>query len=1003
MATEFIKSCCRGCFYGETEKHNVSVEAKTAVSSSQKTAVCVPPLTSVCVKPQVGCTEDYLLSKLPSDGKQVPFVVPKFTLSYIQPRTQGTPSHLEELEGSARASFGDRKAELSGSSHPGSSYDVYNPFYMYQHISPDLSRRFPPTSEVTRLYGSDTITLSGDERDLGRLNVKVFYNSSAEQIWITVLQCKDLSWPSSYGDTPAISIKGVLTLPKPVHFKSSAKEGSNTIEFMETFVFAIKLQSLQSVRLVFKVQTQTPRKKTIGDVMKHFDCVNQGVSTKNEILRLYLTSDDVFSDQIYWLIDIPRENITKSKDIAAVEEWIVRIYLQHGLNTYTTEGTLLDTIREPILQWNLGTVLTEVNIRKLFPHVVGLRATKCPCANDVALLGFVLNSAFNGVYIGLSISGFWLYDETQWYNLTETIYSKVGEGHIELSVVDIVLTNHFLVILTSLGLFVSGDLRHPQHSDLKVWFSIDGGNTFELLADFHDDIIKNTYHSFYNSEIIFVSQSGQVYLTKAGLHRYSKIGSIADNIFTLYYDHMGFIHKLTLGRFEANGNSISIFGQAVDMGFETALAPEYITINEMIFYAYVPANEPQDSIHTKKFSNIHLGKVINSKKTGNAYIRKLLQHNTPEGFLSAVIAEIIEPFDLEDVKESSCLSSSLSIKQDGKFYKLTLDLQSVVSSFQDSDIEKTVVIPGYSSFLITSIVDGNNALAMATMPERVPNNMTFVKDSWFLYDFGERNGREWKIYTKPCNYLFQQDDNTLSLSVLRYIDLGKSQTLGIKVIPHSKGAHTLEVPLLKAIVGNPNLLDVKVKGSFDNTDRYIMEISAASKTFLQGSTSLALIIWEASTDCFVTTFIPTLKSSCSYLKSMRHKPSSIISRGDWLEGFYTGSRDFNTVKILPANYRPPSSMGVAIPLTDNFYHADPSKPIPRNLFPKSKIYVDEVPLQFPGHMLIAIATAVVLVCLIYATFMFRIRAVNPGERYRKFIIRNKLNLPNISTSQLPKL
>ncbi|KAF6352546.1 tandem C2 domains, nuclear [Rhinolophus ferrumequinum] len=285
MATEFIKSCCRGCFYGETEKHGFSVEKdfKTAVSNSQNTTVCIAPLTSVSVKPQLGCTEDYLLSKLPSDGKEVPFVVPRFKLSYIQPSTQGTLSHLEELEGSARASFGDRKVELSSSSHHGSNYDVYNPFYMYQHISPDLSRRFPPCSEEMRLYGSvcdlrtnklpgspglsksmldltsssqrfiqrhdslssvpsssssrknsqgsnrslDTITLSGDERDLGRLNVKVFYNSSVEQIWITVLQCRDLSWPSSCGDTPTISVKGMLTLPKPVHFKSSAKEGSN--------------------------------------------------------------------------------------------------------------------------------------------------------------------------------------------------------------------------------------------------------------------------------------------------------------------------------------------------------------------------------------------------------------------------------------------------------------------------------------------------------------------------------------------------------------------------------------------------------------------------------------------------------------------------------------------------------------------------------------------------------------------------------------------------------
>lgn len=77
----------------------VETDFKTGVSASQNATICVPPLASVCVKPQVGCTEDYLLSKLPSDGKQVPFVVPKFKLSYIQPKTQGTPSHLEELEG----------------------------------------------------------------------------------------------------------------------------------------------------------------------------------------------------------------------------------------------------------------------------------------------------------------------------------------------------------------------------------------------------------------------------------------------------------------------------------------------------------------------------------------------------------------------------------------------------------------------------------------------------------------------------------------------------------------------------------------------------------------------------------------------------------------------------------------------------------------------------------------------------------------------------------------
>uniref|UniRef100_A0A8C3UYD7 Tandem C2 domains, nuclear n=1 Tax=Catharus ustulatus TaxID=91951 RepID=A0A8C3UYD7_CATUS len=309
MATECIKACCKLCFCMDKEKND---RDKPAIVEQ-------PPLSSVSVKRQVGCSEDYLLSKLPLDGQEVPFVVPPFKLAYVQPKNLPGISHAGGIKESARASFGDRKAELHGV-FQWPRYDVYNPFYLEHRISPDLIRRFQAKSESRKLYGSvsdlrasalpgppdvsrsmfdlrspphrfmkypyfwnellrycitskninllsstDTITLSGDERDFGRLNVKLCYVSSVEQIWITVLHCKDLSWPSSCGENPRICVKGILTLPKPVHFKSSAKEGCNDIEFMETFVFAIKLQSLQAVRLVFKIQTQTPRKKTIGE------------------------------------------------------------------------------------------------------------------------------------------------------------------------------------------------------------------------------------------------------------------------------------------------------------------------------------------------------------------------------------------------------------------------------------------------------------------------------------------------------------------------------------------------------------------------------------------------------------------------------------------------------------------------------------------------------------------------------------------------------------------
>ncbi|XP_066484558.1 tandem C2 domains nuclear protein [Tiliqua scincoides] len=326
MALEYIKNCCSGCMCFEKEKQNAFLEKESEAAAQYKSYVTEkPPLSSVSVKGQVGCSEDYLLSKLPPGGKDVPFVVPQFKLAYIQPRNLGNPSHFGGIQGSAVTSFGDRKSELSSAYQQGPLVDVvYNPFYMQKHpqpTSPDFTHHSSAKLDNRKLYGSvcdlrsstlpgssslshsmfdltsppqrfiqrydsvssvpsstssmkdsqgsnrslDTITLSGDEREFGRLNVKLCYVPSVEQIWITVLHCKDLSWSSSCGENPHISVKGILTLPKPVHFRCSAKEASNDIEFMETFVFAIKLQLLQTARLVFKVQARIPRKKTIGE------------------------------------------------------------------------------------------------------------------------------------------------------------------------------------------------------------------------------------------------------------------------------------------------------------------------------------------------------------------------------------------------------------------------------------------------------------------------------------------------------------------------------------------------------------------------------------------------------------------------------------------------------------------------------------------------------------------------------------------------------------------
>ncbi|XP_008819975.1 cation channel sperm-associated protein subunit beta [Nannospalax galili] len=882
-----------------------------------------------------------------------------------------------------------------------------------------------------------------------------------------------------------------------------------------------------------------------GEAVNHFSCSSTGFPKPNEIIKLFLSTKDLkiicffqteneftskgrlsvftsgglapsliimnstyygifhfnltlVSDQVFWLITIPRENITGNTDIAAVEEWVVRITLHEGLNIYDTEGTLLDIVREPVLQWNLGPIKTIKQIKRLIPYVVDISVTKCPCANDVALIGLTLDSSQNGIFIGVTFSGFWKYDETIWYDLTNSIYDELKEEHKGLTLIDMVLTNRFLVLLTSLGLFVSTDLRYPLTSYLKlsranfcgfervdyikgklwynekcfanredfevdyititfdrnrtlsessacfygkepflewwpclpstfrgaknvrsvitflidqerdtgiylfynqrnkqisvtvtiltnerpnsrpkfpsfrfpasfsspvgmvfhprshflyvygnqVWLSMDGGNAFELISDLHGNNVRKTAHSFYTSDITFITQNGKIYMTKAGLGRYTKIGKLNDKIFTLYYDHLGFIHKLNPDHFDpgpklkAFGTSTSIFDQSPDLGFETALAPQYISPREILFFAYVPQNESPSTMYKKKFKNIHYGKAIHFSKKGIAYIRKVFFHKSIlEGFYSSVLAELIEPFGVEEVGDSPCVASSISIKSSGEnIYRLTLQSTDPKDIFIDTDVEKTVVIPGYSSFLITRIVDSKNVESLATMPKAVYPNMDFAAESWFLYNFGQSSGRKWTIDVKPCNYWFQQFQyDFLSLNLIKYIDVGNKKKFEVKIIPNTKGIKTLKIPTIKLVIGNPELLEIGSEGYFDSTtDSYHMTIHVASKLSRKGSTSLALVMWEASMECFLTTLVPTMKSSCSYLRTMHHIPSRAIPAEDWLSGVHKDSQGFNMIKTLPINYRPPSNMGIAIPLTDNFYHADPSKPIPRNLFHKSK-------------------------------------------------------------------
>ncbi|XP_061749906.1 tandem C2 domains nuclear protein isoform X2 [Nerophis ophidion] len=244
---------------------------------------------------QIPVTQDYLRSKLPHDGREVPFVLPTLHASYVQPAANlrhatvpgpvrckyaqkktalqhdagpfGYSSESELLVGGGReGDIGRRKRspdvpqELSTSMFELSSLDS-----PHTQSWESMSSVVSTPSSAMDTFRSSTECVPRTDGDMGRLCVRLSYQEETEQVWITLVQCSQLKLPKDRTPRPKIRIRGIISLPQAVHFKSSVKEYSQHATFMETFVFALSLQTLRSSALVLRLQTCFLQKRTLAE------------------------------------------------------------------------------------------------------------------------------------------------------------------------------------------------------------------------------------------------------------------------------------------------------------------------------------------------------------------------------------------------------------------------------------------------------------------------------------------------------------------------------------------------------------------------------------------------------------------------------------------------------------------------------------------------------------------------------------------------------------------
>ncbi|XP_043998176.1 tandem C2 domains nuclear protein isoform X2 [Gambusia affinis] len=303
---EFFKDCCKNFSQRNKQEQETQV---IKIKAPPKEILVTGELPEERTRTEKA--EDYLISKQPPGGREVPFVVPTFKPTYVQPPSRQFSALQPGLHSSARSTYAGRKAELLGASFfPYNSESIFHQGSMPAYISPGAARRdalksspqspgwtlkpgnqrrlsssmldlASPQSHMQRIDSTsstvssassmmssiesslESIALSGDEQELGKVCVRVRYQQDVEQVWITLVQCSDLVVHPD--EEQKVGFKAILTVPKPIQFKTTLKEYHQNVAFMETFVFALRLQQLQSSALVLRLQTHGPRKRTAAE------------------------------------------------------------------------------------------------------------------------------------------------------------------------------------------------------------------------------------------------------------------------------------------------------------------------------------------------------------------------------------------------------------------------------------------------------------------------------------------------------------------------------------------------------------------------------------------------------------------------------------------------------------------------------------------------------------------------------------------------------------------
>ncbi|KAJ3417295.1 hypothetical protein HDV05_005751 [Chytridiales sp. JEL 0842] len=231
------------------------------------------------------------------------------------------------------------------------------------------------------------------------------------------------------------------------------------------------------------------------------------------------------------------------------------------------------------------------------------------------------------------------------------------------------------------------------------------------------------------------------------------------------------------------------------------------------------------------------------------------------------------------------------------------------------------------------IQDVTGQFSITITPYQAIPAATYAAQDWSIFNVNDtyRAGtypdyiyrtRPWSLTVSDCTRV----ESYVPLSS-PLMQLGYTSTLSVSgMAKFGYASNFAYQPAAKvgSMIRNPSHYSIEFDEStnfFETSTNFTVKVNDVG---IQSQTSLSVRMFPTSLMCRESAKTIQVASGCGPTRYM--KLQNNISTYDFLYGNPTISGGLQLMQTLPANYRPPSSLGDMIPTTDNIYNGDPAAP-----------------------------------------------------------------------------